>query len=219
MTTTANNRFCKVCFDAGRPETEYTSHFVKDQPGGIIICPTLLNQACRICQKPGHTSSYCQDRPRREEPRREEHRRRDREEEPRRDRDDYRRDDYRREEPRREEPRREEYRCEEPRRPRIRLTLEAPALCTSKHAVIETKTETEIKTETAALPSIDILKVNLGTAKEWGEEDVNADQFANIFVCDPQKMCDEFLGSLTTDAEHAFIELCDDQSKLPWCCD
>ena len=67
--------FCKVCRDAGRPESEYTSHYVKDQPGykGKVVCPTLLNQACRICNKTGHTSSYCdQYRSRREEPRREE---------------------------------------------------------------------------------------------------------------------------------------------------
>jgi predicted DNA binding CopG/RHH family protein len=73
--------FCVVCRDAGRPEKEYTSHYVKDQPGpnGKVVCPTLLNQACRICAKPGHTSSYCPEyRGRREEryierePRREE---------------------------------------------------------------------------------------------------------------------------------------------------
>ena len=66
---------CVVCRDAGKSEQEYTSHFVKDQPGpnGKVICPTLLNQACRICGKTGHTSSYCsQYRPRRDEPRREE---------------------------------------------------------------------------------------------------------------------------------------------------
>jgi hypothetical protein len=83
--------FCKVCRDAGRPESEYTSHFVKDQPGpnGKVVCPMLLNQACRICEKTGHTSSYCpQYRPRREErerePRREE-RYIEREREPRRE--------------------------------------------------------------------------------------------------------------------------------------
>ena len=59
--------FCKVCKDAGWSEVEYTSHFVKDQPGpsGKVVCPTLLNQACRICHAKGHTSSYCpQYRPR-----------------------------------------------------------------------------------------------------------------------------------------------------------
>lgn len=78
--------FCKVCRDAGRPEKEYTSHYVKDQPGpqGKVVCPTLLNQACRICHNTGHTSSYCpQYRPRREE--RYIEREREREREPRRE--------------------------------------------------------------------------------------------------------------------------------------
>jgi hypothetical protein len=99
--------FCKVCRDAGRPEKEYTSHYVKDQPGpnGKVVCPTLLNQACRICHKTGHTSSYCPQYRRREEPRREE---RYIEREPRRE------ERYIEREPRREEryierePRREE---------------------------------------------------------------------------------------------------------------
>jgi hypothetical protein len=63
-TKTATNTktpYCKVCHDAGRPESEYTSHYVKDQPGpaGKVVCPTLLNQSCRICQQTGHTSTYC----------------------------------------------------------------------------------------------------------------------------------------------------------------
>jgi len=72
----ADSKFCKVCYDAGHPVADYTDHFVKDQPGpdGKVVCATLLNQACRICAKTGHTSSYCPEyrRPRREEPRREE---------------------------------------------------------------------------------------------------------------------------------------------------
>ena len=114
--------FCKVCRDAGRPESEYTSHFVKDQPGhnGKVVCPMLLNQACRICEKPGHTSSYCpQYRSRREEPRREEPRREERYIEREQPRRDYREERYiEREQPRREEPRREEryIEREQPRR-------------------------------------------------------------------------------------------------------
>ena len=137
-----NKSFCKVCKDAGCSESQYTSHFVKDQPGpnGKVVCPTLLNQSCRICNQTGHTSSYCKQykpRPSREEPRHQETRREEprhqetRREEPRhqeyrrddyrreepRDyrRDDYRRDDYRREEPRHQEYRRDDYRREEPR--------------------------------------------------------------------------------------------------------
>ena len=130
--------FCKVCRDAGKPASEYTSHFVKDQPGpeGKIVCPTLLNQACRICHNPGHTSSYCpeynnrrreeryierEQQPRREEryiereqqPRREE-RYIEREQQPRREERYIEREQPRREERReeREQPRREERREE-----------------------------------------------------------------------------------------------------------
>jgi hypothetical protein len=55
--------FCKVCYDAGLPNENFTSHFVKDQPGpnGKVVCPTLLAQKCLICGVPGHTSSYCPD--------------------------------------------------------------------------------------------------------------------------------------------------------------
>jgi len=61
--TTTANPFCKVCYDAGLPTEEFTSHFVKDQPGpnGRVVCPTLLAQKCLICGVPGHTSSYCPD--------------------------------------------------------------------------------------------------------------------------------------------------------------
>lgn len=56
-----NTPFCSVCLDAGRPESEYTSHFVKDQPGpdGKVICPLLLSQKCRYCNETGHTPSRC----------------------------------------------------------------------------------------------------------------------------------------------------------------
>ena len=70
----ANTPFCKVCYDAGHPVSEYTDHFVKNTPGpdGKVICPTLLNQNCRICKKPGHTSTYCAEyRPHRDERERE----------------------------------------------------------------------------------------------------------------------------------------------------
>lgn len=59
----STNPFCKVCYDAGLSTKEFTSHFVKDQPGpnGKVVCPTLLAQKCLICGVPGHTSSYCPD--------------------------------------------------------------------------------------------------------------------------------------------------------------
>lgn len=120
----ADMPFCKVCYDAGLPVADYTDHFVKDQPGpaGKVVCPTLLNQKCRICSKPGHTSSYCpnyrvgfHDRLRHHIHDVEPQKRMDRDhyhEEPRRDEPRDRREEprSRREEPRhrREEPRRED---------------------------------------------------------------------------------------------------------------
>jgi hypothetical protein len=57
----APKRFCKVCHDAGKSEKEYTSHFVKSEPGpnGKVVCPTLLAQECRFCFEAGHTAGYC----------------------------------------------------------------------------------------------------------------------------------------------------------------
>jgi hypothetical protein len=283
----ATKPYCKVCYDAGRPEQEYTGHFVKDQPGpqGKVICPTLLNQACRICNKTGHTSSYCPQYRRREEPRREEPRREERyidreprreeryiEREPRReeryiDREPRREERYIDREPRREEryierePRREEryieqrgnsydrlredterreretrerddaYYREQDRRskpwlqaalkpatesrqqqrrepyahphgPRVRLSLEAPALSAAKHAD----------------PVIDVRKVELNHASNWGDEDAN-----QPFVCDPEQMTrkffeEEIMANLTTSQEHDFIAECDDQSSMPFLC-
>jgi hypothetical protein len=58
--------FCKVCKDAGHPESVYTSHFVKDRPGGKIVCPHLLGLRCRHCGESGHTVKYCTAPPRRD---------------------------------------------------------------------------------------------------------------------------------------------------------
>ena len=56
--------FCKVCFDAGKSDKEYTSHYLRSAPGpdGKLVCPTLLNQSCLTCGQRGHTSSYCDKR-------------------------------------------------------------------------------------------------------------------------------------------------------------
>jgi hypothetical protein len=51
--------FCKVCRDAGKTESVYTSHYVKSKEG-IVTCPTLKNVTCRYCHKNGHTVSHCQ---------------------------------------------------------------------------------------------------------------------------------------------------------------
>jgi len=265
---------------------------VKDQPGphGKVICPTLLNQSCRICKKTGHTSSYSpQYRRREEQPRRDRRREEPRREEPRREeryiererepRDYYYHDDRRREEPRREEryiereqprdrdcdrrhqkrdvsfnlldedterrereirdrdnayyheqdrlakpwlqvalkpangssseqsQRRQPY--AHPHGPRVRLEIEAPALCASKHAAEEVP---------VVAPIIDICKVTLNHASKWGDEDNE-----EPFVYNPEAMSREFfqecvMSGLTTSKEHDFIAECDDQSEMPFFC-
>ena len=256
--TAATGPYCKVCHDAGCSRTEYTSHYVKDQPGpdGKVVCPTLLNQACRICGKTGHTSSYCsQYRARREE------RYIEREREPRRDdrrevryiereprRDDDRRDisynrlhedterherevrerdeQYQREQERRSKPwlqaamkpapkeqqRREPY--AHPHGPRVRLNLETNALCASKHAVADTAAPAA-----PAAPTIDVRKVELHHAANWGDEDTETP-----FVCDPEQMTrkffeEEIMAGLTTKEEFDFIAMCDDQDNMPFACE
>jgi len=61
--TSVRKPYCKVCHDAGKPESEYTSHYVKetDRRTGImnVICPTLLNTECRYCFGLGHTAKFC----------------------------------------------------------------------------------------------------------------------------------------------------------------
>jgi hypothetical protein len=264
--------FCKVCRDAGRPESEYTSHFVKDQPGpqGKVICPTLLNQACRICGNTGHTSSYCsQYRPRHREeepPRRREERYIEREP-PRRDRD--REERYIEREPRRREERdisfnllredteRREREIQErdhsyhreqdrlakpwlqaalkpssgsssrsqqqqqrhqpyahPHGPRVRLEIEASALCASKHAAAAAPEE---KQEEGA-PKFDILAAKLNPTEKWGDEDNE-----QPFVYNPEEMSREFfqqcvISTLTTSEEHELIAACDDQNQMPFFC-
>jgi len=53
--------FCKVCFDAGKSEKEYSSHYVRSAPGpeGKVVCPTLLSQSCGFCGNCGHTPKFC----------------------------------------------------------------------------------------------------------------------------------------------------------------
>jgi hypothetical protein len=50
--------YCKVCHDAGKTESEYTSHWVKDL-SGKTTCPTLLKTECQYCYKLGHTVKFC----------------------------------------------------------------------------------------------------------------------------------------------------------------
>ncbi len=54
-------KFCKVCQDAGKPESVYRSHFTRESPdpSSKVVCPTLLDLNCRYCAKNGHTVKYC----------------------------------------------------------------------------------------------------------------------------------------------------------------
>jgi len=58
-TTKTEQKFCKVCYDAGKSSTAYSSHYVRDSIGGKVICPTILSQHCNYCKQIGHTPSYC----------------------------------------------------------------------------------------------------------------------------------------------------------------
>ena len=55
-----NKPCCKVCKDAGKSEDQYSNHWVKNNQGQVI-CPTLLSQKCRNCDKSGHTVSHCSE--------------------------------------------------------------------------------------------------------------------------------------------------------------
>jgi hypothetical protein len=55
--------YCKVCHDAGKSESVYTSHCVKTYNINTgktdTTCPTLLALECRYCYKSGHTVKFC----------------------------------------------------------------------------------------------------------------------------------------------------------------
>lgn len=51
---------CKVCKDAGKPESVFSTHWPKDAQGNTV-CPTLLDQECRFCHEKGHTVKYCKE--------------------------------------------------------------------------------------------------------------------------------------------------------------
>jgi hypothetical protein len=58
----ATKMFCKVCQDAGKSESEYTTHYVRsrDRSGNsTVTCPLLLQTECRFCYTKGHTTKYC----------------------------------------------------------------------------------------------------------------------------------------------------------------
>ena len=57
---TTIKKYCKICYDSDKPESEYTSHCVKGR-NGKVECPTLLKVKCRLCDQFGHTVKYCPD--------------------------------------------------------------------------------------------------------------------------------------------------------------
>ena len=58
---TSKTPFCTVCFDAGKNKDVYQGHWVRDAPGGKVVCPTLLNHKCEYCKKKGHMPSHCRN--------------------------------------------------------------------------------------------------------------------------------------------------------------
>jgi len=72
QTAVHSGPWCAVCKDAGKPASEYMSHFVKDKPGpdGVVVCPYLLSTVCRYCGHSGHTPSHCPEIRRRDARRR-----------------------------------------------------------------------------------------------------------------------------------------------------
>jgi Nanos RNA binding domain len=53
--------FCAFCFDLGKSEICYTSHFVRETPAldSRIVCPELKACVCMGCGKCGHTIRNC----------------------------------------------------------------------------------------------------------------------------------------------------------------
>lgn len=50
--------FCKVCKDAGKDESVYTAHNIRNERNKVV-CPLLLSQSCFKCTALGHTPKYC----------------------------------------------------------------------------------------------------------------------------------------------------------------
>lgn len=65
--TNKKTPFCTVCHAAGLSKAVYTSHYVRDRPGGVVVCPTLLSVKCSYCHKTGHTPKHCPEIKAREE--------------------------------------------------------------------------------------------------------------------------------------------------------
>ena len=57
----SNKKYCGVCHKAGKPASEYESHYTRSVPGpnGVITCPIILSAVCKSCGKSGHFSDHC----------------------------------------------------------------------------------------------------------------------------------------------------------------
>ena len=49
--------FCSVCKAANR--SDFNTHYVRDRPGGNVVCKYLLSLNCGYCGEAGHTPSHC----------------------------------------------------------------------------------------------------------------------------------------------------------------
>ena len=56
-----NKKYCGVCHKAGKPASEYESHYTRSVPGptGVVTCPIILSAVCNSCGKSGHFSDHC----------------------------------------------------------------------------------------------------------------------------------------------------------------
>ena len=59
MSSNCSSYKCKVCYDAGKPATDYNSHYVKSLDRSKVTCPVILAIKCRYCGEMGHTLKYC----------------------------------------------------------------------------------------------------------------------------------------------------------------
>lgn len=55
--------FCATCQLVGLHVELYTNHWTKSSPGedGVVVCPTILNTICTLCNQKGHWSKYCKN--------------------------------------------------------------------------------------------------------------------------------------------------------------
>ena len=61
MSSQTKTPFCPVCYDLGKPESVYTSHWLRETPdrNSNVVCMALLSMKCNYCNEKGHTIKYC----------------------------------------------------------------------------------------------------------------------------------------------------------------